>query len=285
MALARMPPPGFPSKKTSQKDDPKKDEKKSPVLNASALEFTPRSKSGSELPHESKSSIMRELDIRRRALIQRRIFAERELAMRAFYDYHDMYDRRGMYHPRLRHDDVEESSYGDMYYGDDRRSQKKAMKSQGRGFKSKQKKITQVYNRLVEKFSKTEFLQTEVTRSYETSRVHAKTWHGLDCIEKALDRICEDDRIKLKEIGFHKSMKNKYQQKGILVYIRVETDEQVKILFNIYNSYDGHLKDHAVAISKEERENVDSQSTDQKVTKIGQHLCTTGEAIGPTRLD
>lgn len=144
---------------------------------------------------------------------------------------------------------------------------KKKLKSQGRGFKSKQKKINVVYHNLIRKFSETGYLKEEVDRSYETCRVHAKTWDGLNVIEKALEDILNDESVDLKEIGFHKSMKNKYQQKGILVYIKVGSTEQVERLFDIYNSFGRHLKDHAIAVSKEEREKLrqeDKESNEEE---------------------
>lgn len=126
-------------------------------------------------------------------------------------------------------------------------------KNQGRGFKSKQKKINIVFDDLVNKFSATGLLREEVHRSYETTRVHAKTFDGLMILTEALNRVTKDDKIEIKEIGFHKSMKNKYQQKGILVYIKVGSQGEVERLFDIYNSYGHNLKDHAIAVTKEER--------------------------------
>lgn len=142
-------------------------------------------------------------------------------------------------------------------------SSKKRLKSQGRGFKSKQIKINVVYQNLIEKFEKTDYLKPEVERTHQTSRVHAKTWDGLNLIERALDEVLVDESIEICEIGFHKSMKNKYQQKGILVYLKVGSQAQVERLFDIYNSFGRHLKDHAIAVSKEERvkinEGIDSE--------------------------
>merc|ERR1712096_493534 len=93
-------------------------------------------------------------------------------------------------------------------------------------------------------------------------------------IEAALDKVMADDMIEMQEIGFHKSMKNKYQQKGILVYIKVGSAKQVQRLFKIYDSFNGHLKDHAIAVSKEEREKMvaqQSQSVEDTEESVSSH--------------
>jgi hypothetical protein len=133
-----------------------------------------------------------------------------------------------------------------------------------RGFKSKQNKINVVFDDLVEKFRATGLLREEVHRSYETTRVHAKTFAGLMILNEALNRVTNDDKIEIKEIGFHKSMKNKYQQKGILVYIKVGSQDEVERLFDIYNSYGHNLKDHAIAVTKEERAKLQSMKDELK---------------------
>lgn len=181
--------------------------------------------------------------------------------MGRYPSYPHPYDRREMFH-RMAHD----SPYPPPYGGYEpmhkpRRDKKPKVNSQGRGFKTKQKKISIVYNNLVKRFSQTPYLKEEVERSHETSRVHAKTWDGLNIIERALDKVLADDIIEIEAIGFHISMKNKYQQKGILIYIKVGSAKQVQRLFEIYDSFNGHLKDHAIAVSKEEREKMVAQQS------------------------
>lgn len=270
-------------------------------LNAQAQEFKPRltrsppMKSQYAPPMGSRPAL-RQLEARRRAILERRYY--HEYAARALMrdreeksappppqppsrerrpyppppanHWQDLYRRHEMYGRFMKNDNRNVPQYGTPT---SRRQQSNEIKnanarpnSQGRGFKTKQKKINVVYNNLVERFGKTPFLKQEVDRSYETSRVHAKTWDGLNIIEKALEQVMNDPEIQMQEIGFHKSMKNKYQQKGILVYIKVSSQKQVQKLFKIYDSFDGHLKDHAIAVSKEEREKMIAQNESDEKT-------------------
>lgn len=193
-----------------------------------------------------------------------RAYPPRPTMSRPFYGrfYSEMID---LERERIRakiaaiHHEEEVRRYKQMQFQRKERSEKMKIKNQqlgnnqGRGFKSKQKKINIVFDSLVTKFSKTPYLREEVDRSYETCRVHAKTYDGLMVLTDALDRVLNDPKIEMFEIGFHKSMKNKFQQKGILVYIKVGSQDQVERLFEIYNSYGRNLKDHAIAVTKEER--------------------------------
>lgn len=151
-----------------------------------------------------------------------------------------------------------------------------AAKPPSRGFKSKQKKINIVFESLAKKFRETGLLREEVHRSYETTRVHAKTFDGLVILTEALDRVIDDKEIEIIEIGFHKSMKNKYQQKGILVYIKVGSQDQVDRLFEIYNSYGRDLKDHAIAVTKEEREKLQAMK-DAKAAALAEEAGVAGK--------
>jgi len=283
---------------------------KNEQLNAAAKEFKPRLARSPPLksqfaPPLGSRSALRELEARRRAIIERRYFAEREYHARAMMHerlavreglkkpgahaskappplppprerracypskWAGIYDRPSLYQRQRKEEGSFPPPYGSYSPPSAKNREKKPKaNSQGRGFKTKQKKINVVYNNLVEKFGKTPYLKAEVDRSYETSRVHAKTWDGLNIIEEALEKVVSDETIEMKEIGFHKSMKNKYQQKGILVYIKVGTQKQVQRLFEIYNSYNGHLKDHAIAVSKEEREKMVSLQDDTEESEI-----------------
>jgi len=102
----------------------------------------------------------------------------------------------------------------------------------------------------VKKYEKTSIYLPEVTRGKSTVRVHVKTYDGLNCIKKALKKIEETEELLMDEIGFHVSMKNRYQKKGILIYIRFCEEEHVQKCFEIYDSFGGHLKDHALAPSR-----------------------------------
>lgn len=238
----------------------------SPLLNASAQEFQP---GVSQKEREYSPLKMRKTTREHISRNPRRLpyLAERRYRVDHAYDYipadfyepwsFSSYERERHVRAKIAHairKDELMSRYMSKPQLDLDVVSKKKLKSQGRGFKSKQKKINNVYQNLIRKFAQTNYLKEEVDRSYETCRVHAKTWDGLNVIEKALDEILAEESIEIQEIGFHKSMKNKYQQKGILVYIKVASGNQVESVFDIYNSYGRHLKDHAIAVSKEERE-------------------------------
>lgn len=132
----------------------------------------------------------------------------------------------------------------------DKSSAQRVQNNQGRGFKSKQRKVETIYTDLVKAYEKTSIYLPEVTRGRSTVRVHAKTYDGLNCIQKALQKIEETEELSMDEIGFHVSMKNRYQKKGILIYIRFCEEKHVPKCFEIYDSFGGHLKDHAIALSK-----------------------------------
>ena len=68
-------------------------------------------------------------------------------------------------------------------------------------FWGKQNKIGCVYSDLVSHYEGQEIYRAEVTRGTTTVRVHAKTFDGLNSIQKALAKIEEDESIVMSEIG------------------------------------------------------------------------------------
>jgi len=105
--------------------------------------------------------------------------------------------------------------------------QPKIHKKKKFGYRSKQNKIDTVYAALVAKYTANETLvdQEAVLRGPDVIRLHVKKYDALCTIEDALETV--ESYIKIVGVSIPLSMKNTFQKKGFLVYIKLDDVEKV----------------------------------------------------------
>lgn len=101
---------------------------------------------------------------------------------------------------------------------------KRTHKKKKFGYRSKQNKIDMVYAALVSKYTSIGTLvdQDDVLRGPNVIRLHVKKYDALCSIEDALCAVERADGLKIDGVSIPLSMKNTFQKKGFLVYIRLE---------------------------------------------------------------
>jgi len=107
---------------------------------------------------------------------------------------------------------------------------------------SKQNVIFDVHNALFKKFGHMRCYKHEVDCNANTYRVYAKDFEGLMVLEPAIEKLMQHSFIDVEEISFHKTLKNKHQKKGILVLIKVGTQEQTEMLLDIFYPFNQELE-------------------------------------------
>lgn len=119
--------------------------------------------------------------------------------------------------------------------------------------RSKQILIEEVHSEVKEVYERKGLYASddEVLRGYDTVRVHVKTYDGLKRIQEALTEVEEHPEIDLFRIATPISMKNKFQKKGFICYIKVEDPAQVPAVQSIFARYPEYKKCD-VALPKEE---------------------------------
>jgi len=120
--------------------------------------------------------------------------------------------------------------------------------------RSKQMRILEVHAKLKEEYTDKGIYaaENEVLRGYDTVRVHVKTYKALNKIESPLSEVENDPRIEVLKIATPFSMKNKFQKKGFIVYLKLAEVEMVPIVQNIFGKYEDFTKCD-VALKKEDK--------------------------------
>lgn len=98
------------------------------------------------------------------------------------------------------------------------------------GYRSKQNKIDEVYASLICKYVSQQILvsENEVIRGPDVIRLHVKKYDALCTINDALNAVESADDMKIVAVSVPLSMKNSFQKKGFLVYIKLERIDMVK---------------------------------------------------------
>lgn len=127
-------------------------------------------------------------------------------------------------------------------------------------WRSKQNKIDVVHGEVKKRFQTNQLWTEEQLRGPDTVRTHVKTFQGLVRIHHALDRVLGSG-VEILQFAAPISMKNKWQKKGFIVYIKLAQQEHVQTVMNIFkdSEWDGHFNKTDVALTVEEkraRENV-----------------------------
>jgi hypothetical protein len=124
---------------------------------------------------------------------------------------------------------------------------KQPQQPQKRPHRSKQIRITEVHTRVSEIYEAKHLIASddEVLRGPDTLRVHVKTWEGLQTIEEVLQEV--EDKVKRLALPF--SMKNKFQKKGFIVYMKLKDVSQVPYVQSVFGRYpDNYFKKCDVAL-------------------------------------
>lgn len=122
-----------------------------------------------------------------------------------------------------------------------------AKQPQKRPHRSKQIRITEVHTRVSDIYEAKNLIASddEVLRGPDTLRVHVKTWEGLQAIEQVLQEV----ESKVKRLALPFSMKNKFQKKGFIVYMKLKDVSQVPKVQSVFGRYpDNYFKKCDVAL-------------------------------------
>jgi hypothetical protein len=93
--------------------------------------------------------------------------------------------------------------------------------------------------------------EDEVLRGEDTVRAHVKTFHGLNKIKDVLDEVHKCPDCTVRRIATPFSMKNKFQKKGFIVYLKLNSPSEVPAVQAIFARYSEHFKKCDVALPKE----------------------------------
>jgi len=101
---------------------------------------------------------------------------------------------------------------------------------------------------LSRKYGKTRELagDDEVLRGEDVLRIHVKTWEGLDLIQDVLEHV--ESCVPISRIALPFSMKNKFQKKGFIVYLKLQDKMYVKTVQEIFALHKEHFKKCDVAL-------------------------------------
>lgn len=114
--------------------------------------------------------------------------------------------------------------------------------------RSKQKKIMAVHSMVEELWKNKGKLagDDEVLRGEDVLRIHVKTWEGLDLISDVLDHV--EQCVPINRIALPFSMKNKFQKKGFIVYLKLNDKIHVPTVQAIFAQHKEHFKKCDVAL-------------------------------------
>merc|ERR1712048_170450 len=80
----------------------------------------------------------------------------------------------------------------------------------------------------------------EFLRGEDVLRIHVKTWEALDLIQDVLDEV--ETAVPIARIALPFSMKNKFQKKGFICYLKVAELRYVEIVKAIFAKYPAFKK-------------------------------------------
>lgn len=146
---------------------------------------------------------------------------------------------------------------------------------------SKQEKIMEVYNRIQKKYTAQGVYagEHEVLRGPDTVRVHVKTFKGLDKIEAALQEVDDCPDVQLRKLATPFSMKNRFQKKGFIVYLRLISPDMVDSVKAVFKKYEEFFRKCDVAMPKptDPQPNV-SEPVDSKMSDFFDAVADKGNA-------
>lgn len=117
---------------------------------------------------------------------------------------------------------------------------------------SKQERIMEVYNAIQQKYTAQGVYagEHEVLRGADTVRVHVKTYKGLNKIQAALQEVDDCPDVRLRKLATPFSMKNRFQKKGFIVYLRLQSPDMVDSVKAVFKKYEEFFRKCDVAMPK-----------------------------------
>merc|ERR1719195_1127367 len=121
--------------------------------------------------------------------------------------------------------------------------------------RSKQTRILEVHQKLKEEYTAKGLYagDDEVLRGFDTVRVHVKTYKALNRIECPLNDVEKHPSVQILKIATPFSMKNRFQKKGFIVYLKLASADMVPIVQEIFSHYKEDFAKCDVALKKEDK--------------------------------
>lgn len=128
--------------------------------------------------------------------------------------------------------------------------------------RSKQDRIIDVHQTLKEYYTHKGLYagEDEVLRGFDTVRVHVKTYRGLNKIDLPLKEVENHPAVKILKIATPFSMKNKFQKKGFIVYLKLASVDMVPIVQEIFKVYEEYFNKCDIALKKEDKMALDREN-------------------------
>jgi len=117
-------------------------------------------------------------------------------------------------------------------------------------WRSKQDKINVVHQEVQKRFQALNLWTEEQLRGADTVRTHVKTFQGLIKIHDALDKVLAE--VQILQFAAPISMKNKWQKKGFIVYVKL-AQKDVQTVIKIFKNDNFSKTDVALTV-EEKRE-------------------------------
>merc|ERR1719461_2494516 len=127
--------------------------------------------------------------------------------------------------------------------------------------RSKQTRILEVHQKLKEEYTAKGLYAAddEVLRGFDTVRVHVKTYKALNRIELPLNDVEKHPSVQILKIATPFSMKNRFQKKGFIVYLKLASVDMVPIVQEIFSHYKEDFAKCDVALKKEDKLKLDQE--------------------------
>jgi len=140
--------------------------------------------------------------------------------------------------------------------------------------RSKQERIEQVHAEVKEKYTALNLYarEDEVLRGFDTVRVHVKTYRGLNVIKQPLDMIMESPYVNVKKIATPFSMKNKFQKKGFIVYLKLASEDQVETVQGIFKQFEEYFPKCDIALKKEDKQRLDEEKRKEEEARLAAEM-------------
>merc|ERR1712217_811642 len=131
--------------------------------------------------------------------------------------------------------------------------QEKTTKRKKYPHRSKQIRILEVHASLKEEYTARGLYadEDEVLRGEDTVRAHVKTFQGLNKIKDVLDEVHKCPDVTVCRIATPFSMKNNFQKKGFIVYLKLGSPAEVPAVQAVFARYSEYFKKCDVALPKE----------------------------------
>jgi len=121
--------------------------------------------------------------------------------------------------------------------------------------RSKQTRILEVHAQLKEEYTAKGLYadDDEVLRGFDTVRVHVKTFKALNRVACPLNDVEKHPGVEVLRIATPFSMKNRFQKKGFIVYLKLASPSMVPLVQEIFSHYKEDFAKCDVALKKEDK--------------------------------